>query len=43
MEPIDISSVRDEHENNMRLDDDFITYCRRSRTVLDIDRYNISM
>tara|TARA_R100000008_G_C3550801_1_gene150291 strand:- start:428 stop:955 length:528 start_codon:yes stop_codon:yes gene_type:complete len=25
MDPIDISSVRDEHEDNMRLDDDFVT------------------
>jgi len=24
MEPLDINSIRDEHENNMRLDDDFI-------------------
>jgi len=24
MDPIDISSVRDEHEDNMRLDDDFV-------------------
>ena len=26
MDPIDISSVRDEYEDNMRLDDDFVTH-----------------
>ena len=35
MEPIDISSVRDEHENNMRLDDSFVNNIE-DQELLDI-------
>ena len=39
MEPIDISSVRDEHENNMRLVDDFIHTVEDQELLDMIDEY----
>ena len=39
MEPIDINSVRDEHENNMRLDDDFIHTVEDQELLDIIDTY----
>ena len=39
MEPIDISSVRDEHENNMRLDDSFVNNIEDQELLDIIDTY----
>ena len=39
MEPIDINSVRDEHENNMRLDDDFINNIEDQELLDIVDTY----
>ena len=39
MEPIDISSVRAEHENNMRLDDSFVNNIEDQELLDIIDTY----
>ena len=39
MEPIDISSVRDEHEDNMRLDDSFINNIEDQELLEIVDTY----
>ena len=39
MEPIDINSVRDEHENNMRLDDSFVNNIEDQELLDIIDTY----
>ena len=39
MEPIDISSVRDEHENNKRLDDSFVNNIEDQELLDIIDTY----
>ena len=38
MEPLDISNVRDEHESNMRIEDNFVSYIEQKEYMQIIDK-----